>query len=364
MFAALLAGTARRSPRRRWPSWRSTRGSSPATLTLTWVVVAFVVSALVYWGATYVQTYLVGWVGQRVLQDLRIQLAHLQLLSVGFYSRRQARAGLTPDQRRQALDQLVSDGVATLFGSTLMLIGTVVILILLDLELALLTFLVFPVLALGSLAFRIVSANAHRHAREGRGHHRVPAGDTVGHPRRAHLRPGAATPRALRRAQRGQLRREHEDRLPQCVVLPGGRAAVGFRDRGILLYGGMQTINGEVTIGVLVAFIAALNNFFDPIQSLSQFYTTYQAGWRSTRSSSCSTRSPSCATARRRRARPDPRRDRLRARDVLLRLRGDALTTSTCMSRPARRSRWWAPRSRQVDLRQARRRFYDPTEGA
>ena len=47
---------------------------------------------------------------------------------------------------------------------------------------------------------------------------------------------------------------------------------------GILLYGGYQAIEGEVTVGVLVAFIAALNNFFDPIQSLSQFYTTYQAG--------------------------------------------------------------------------------------
>ena len=47
---------------------------------------------------------------------------------------------------------------------------------------------------------------------------------------------------------------------------------------GILLYGGMQAIEGDVTVGVLVAFVAALNNFFDPIQSLSQFYTTYQAG--------------------------------------------------------------------------------------
>src|SRR6185503_975814 len=52
----------------------------------------------------------------------------------------------------------------------------------------------------------------------------------------------------------------------------------GLATAGILLYGGVQAINGEVTVGVLVAFIAALNNFFDPIQSLSQFYTTYQAG--------------------------------------------------------------------------------------
>ena len=55
------------------------------------VVVAFVASALVYWGATYAQTYLVGWVGQRALQDLRLQIfRHLQTLSVGFYSRTQA----------------------------------------------------------------------------------------------------------------------------------------------------------------------------------------------------------------------------------------------------------------------------------
>src|ERR1700755_315741 len=44
------------------------------------------------------------------------------------------------------------------------------------------------------------------------------------------------------------------------------------------MYGGVQAINGDITIGVLVAFLAALNNFFDPIQQLSQLYTTYQAG--------------------------------------------------------------------------------------
>jgi len=55
------------------------------------IVIAFVVSALLYGIATYIQTYLVGWVGQRALQDLRLQLfAHLQTLSIGFYSRNRA----------------------------------------------------------------------------------------------------------------------------------------------------------------------------------------------------------------------------------------------------------------------------------
>jgi ATP-binding cassette subfamily B protein len=47
---------------------------------------------------------------------------------------------------------------------------------------------------------------------------------------------------------------------------------------GILVYGGLQVINGDMTIGVVAGFLFALNNFFDPIQQLSQLYTTYQQG--------------------------------------------------------------------------------------
>ena len=46
----------------------------------------------------------------------------------------------------------------------------------------------------------------------------------------------------------------------------------------ILIYGGNQVIEGAVTIGVLASFVFYLQSFFDPIQSLSQLYTTYQAG--------------------------------------------------------------------------------------
>jgi len=47
---------------------------------------------------------------------------------------------------------------------------------------------------------------------------------------------------------------------------------------GILLYGGFQVIDGNISSGVVIAFVLALNGFFDPIQQLSQVYTTYQSG--------------------------------------------------------------------------------------
>ena len=282
MFAALLASTAAALAPPPLAKLAIDEGIVPGDLTtLTWVVVGFLVSALVYWAATYVQTYLVGWVGQRVLQDLRIQLfAHLQTLSVGFYSRRQAGvliSRVTNDV--QALDQLVSDGVVTLFGSTLTLVGTAVILLVLDVELALLTFLVFPLLALGSLAFRIVSANAYRATREKVAAITAYLQETLSGIRV--VRTFAQEPRHLERFD--ELNEENYDANMKTVYLnasyfPAVELLSAFATAAILLYGGVQAINGDVTVGVLVAFIAALNNFFDPIQSLSQFYTTYQAG--------------------------------------------------------------------------------------
>ncbi len=46
----------------------------------------------------------------------------------------------------------------------------------------------------------------------------------------------------------------------------------------ILLYGGYQAIDGNIQVGILVAFVGYLNAFFDPIQQISQLYTTYQQG--------------------------------------------------------------------------------------
>src|SRR3712207_6063007 len=212
---------------------------------LTWIVIAFLLSALIYWGATYAQTYLTGWVGQRVLQDLRIQLfAHLQTLSVGFYSRRQAGvliSRLTNDV--QALDQLVSDGVVTLFGSTLTLIGTAGILIVLDFELALLTFLVFPVLGIGSFLFRVISAEAYRLTRE-----KVAAITAYLQETLSGIRVVRSFAQEERHLQRfAELNEENRGANMRTVHLnaayfPGVELLSALVTAGIVVYGGLQAL--------------------------------------------------------------------------------------------------------------------------
>jgi ABC-type multidrug transport system fused ATPase/permease subunit len=249
--------------------------------TLNLVVLAFIASALVFWGASYAQTYLVGWVGQRALQDLRLRIfRHLQSQPVGFYERRQAGqliSRMTNDV--QALDSLVTDSVVTLFQSSLTLIGTIVILALFDLRLALLTFLIFPVMAAGSAVFRVISADAYARTRE-----------TIG-AITAYLQESLSGIRIVRsfgqEPQHARRFRELNERNREAnmttvylnaAYFPAVELLSALATVGILVYGGLQVIHGDMTIGVLAGFLFALNNFFDPIQQLSQLYTTYQQG--------------------------------------------------------------------------------------
>ena len=282
MFVALVAATAAALAPAPLAKFAIDDGIKKGNIgTLNLVVIAFVASALVVWGATYVQTYLVGWVGQRALQDLRQRIfEHLQSQPIGFYERRQAGAlisRMTNDV--QALDQLVSEGVVTLFTSSLTLVGTVAILAWLDLELAALTFLIFPVMALGSLAFRVVSADAYKRTRETIGSITSYLQESLSGIRI--LRSFGQEPQHVERFR--QLNDANRDANMTTVNLnaayfPAVELVSALATVGILLYGGSQVIDGNISSGVVIAFVLALNGFFDPIQQLSQVYTTYQSG--------------------------------------------------------------------------------------
>jgi ABC-type multidrug transport system fused ATPase/permease subunit len=245
------------------------------------VVVGFLASAVIYGLATYAQTYLVAWVGQRALQDLRVKLfAHLQSLSIGFYSRN--RAGVLISRMTndvEALDQLVEDGLATLIQSSLTLIGVVVILLVLDFHLALLTFIALPLLALGAFAFRIASGDAYRLTREKIASITGYLQETLS---------GIRVVRAFGQ-ERQHVRRfrelNDENRNANMTTVrlnaayfPAVELLSALVTVEILVIGGVEVINGHTSTGVVFAFVAALNNFFDPIQQLSQLYTTYQSG--------------------------------------------------------------------------------------
>ncbi len=249
--------------------------------TLVLVVAAFIVSALLVWLMTYIQTYLVGWVGQRALADLRIRLfTHLQSQPIGFYESRPAGvliSRITNDV--EALESLVTDSVVTLFQSGLTLVGAIAVLLYLDVKLALLTFCILPLIGAGSVWFRLTSAGAFRRTRETIGSITAYLQETLSGIRV--VRSFGQEPRHL--ARFAELNEDNCEANMVTVRLnaayfPAVEMLSGVAVALIVLYGGYQAISGHITAGTVVAFVATLSYLIEPIQQLSQLYTTYQSG--------------------------------------------------------------------------------------
>jgi ATP-binding cassette subfamily B protein len=282
MFAGLLAATAAGLAPPYLAGQAVDAGIQTGDVTaLELIVAAFVAVSIVYAAATYLQTYMVGWVGTRVLQNLRQRVfAHLQSMSIGFFTRRSPGvliSRMTNDI--EALNQLVTDGVVTMFSSTLTLVGVVAIMLFLDVELALVTFLTFPLLLIASVVFRIVSQGTYRMTRE-----RIAA--ITGY-----LQETLSGVRVVRSF--GQETR-HVDAMTDlneqnrainmksvylnASYFPAVELLAAMATATILVYGGSQAIDGAIQIGVIISFVGYLTVFFEPIQQLSQLYTTYQQG--------------------------------------------------------------------------------------
>src|SRR5437588_1892401 len=245
---------------------------------LWWIVGAFLLAGLLNWGMSYVQTYLTGWVGERILADLRNELFnHLQRLSLGFYERNRAGvliSRLTNDV--EAIDQLVTDGVTSLVQSTLTLAGTAVLLFVLDWRLALATCAVIPAMSVATILFRIHSARAYAAVRERLGLVTATLAEDIS---------GMRVVQAFTREERAYanfrtIAGHYREANMRTVVLNGlyfpfvdllSSVALAV----VLGYGGHLYFGGTLTLGTLFAFMLYVQNFFDPVQQLSQLYNTF-----------------------------------------------------------------------------------------
>ena len=242
------------------------------------VVAAFLVAGVLNWATSSAQTYFTGWTGERILADLRNMLfRHLQRLSLGFYERNRAGviiSRLTNDV--EALDQLVTDGVTSLFQNSLILVGSAAILFALDWQLALATLAVFPLMAIATALFRLVSSRAYRAVRERLGLVTATLAEDI-----AGIRVVQAFSRQPANERAFREVNDHYRAANQRTVVTNGLyfPFVDFLSAVatavVFGYGGYRVFGGSLTVGTLFAFTFYLQNFFDPVQQLSQLYGTF-----------------------------------------------------------------------------------------
>lgn len=244
----------------------------------------YLAALLVEFVIEYGQTFLTAYVGQRVMYDLRMQIfEHLQRLSISYFDRNpvgRLMTRVTSDV--ETLNELFSSGVVTVFGDVFTLLAIMTMMLAIDWQLALVTFSVIPLVWLTASIFRKRVREAFRDIRL-----RLARLNAYLQERLSGMRVVQLFGRERDSAARfAQLNREHLDAHLRSITIyavffPVVEVLTAVAMALLLYYGGLRTVSGSLTVGVLAAFIQLTRRFFQPLQDLSEKFNLLQSAMAS-----------------------------------------------------------------------------------
>lgn len=237
------------------------------------LVIVQAVSRLIFLNAA-------GRIGQRVLLELRRRLfRHFGRLDVAFHDRyTSGRVVSRSTNDVEAIQEMLETGFDSLVTAVLTLVGTSVLLVVLDVRLGLTCLAALPFLVVLVRWFARESANTYRAVRESAALVIVQFVETM---------TGIKAVQAYRREPRNQqifdavadtYRADNERSFRLLAIFMPGVKLVGNIITGVvLLYGGYRVLHEQMTLGTLAAFLLYLRMFFEPMQEISQFFNTFQS---------------------------------------------------------------------------------------
>jgi ATP-binding cassette subfamily B protein len=244
------------------------------------VAALFLLALVLAFGVRFLQTYIMQMTGQRIMQDMRREIfSHLQRLHVGYFDRNpvgRLMTRVTTDV--DAVNELFTSGVVTVFGDLFSLVGIMGVMLALDFRLALVTFAVIPLFFLLTDWFRRGARQSFRETRKWVARINAFLQENLS---------GMAVVQLYRREARNReafagINRRHYDANMQAifyyaVFYPVIELLAALATALILLYGGGQVLSAGLTLGVLVAFIQYSERFWRPISDLSEKFNVLQA---------------------------------------------------------------------------------------
>src|SRR5256712_1495850 len=235
-------------------------------------------------GLRFAQTLLTTWVGQRAMYDLRLELfRHLQFLSLSFFDRNPVGRLMTRITNDiDALTDMVTRGVVSIFGDVAMLVLISIAMLLLDWRLALLTFVSLPILTAITAYFRGMMRESFRSIRIRLARVNVFLNETLSGMaiiqlftrERQTFDQFDVLNRDLLQANQGQVR-------AMSVFQPTVNFTRAATTAALFVVGASWIQQSSLSLGTLVAFWQLLNQFFQPILDLSEKYNIMQAAMAS-----------------------------------------------------------------------------------
>ncbi|MSQ30461.1 MAG: ABC transporter ATP-binding protein [Dehalococcoidia bacterium] len=252
------------------------RGDLPGLSRMVFGLVGLVA---ISWMFHYLQQTQTGYIGHRILYRLRTEMfGHIQKLSLSFIDRHEVgriMSRVTSDVT--ALQELLTTGSLTILSDIIVLFIVVAVLIQRDVELALVTFASMPILVGVMIVWQRRARMAFVEVRQTISTVNATLNENVSGVRviQSLSREGENARRFDIINQRNLRANVSAGRL-SAAVLPIVEGVVALSTGLVLLVGGMRVAQGEVTIGVVTAFVLYISRFFDPVRDLVLQYTQIQ----------------------------------------------------------------------------------------
>ncbi len=236
-------------------------------------------TVLVQWVAQTGETRMTGRTGERVLYALRLKIfAQLQRLGLDYYEREltgRIMTRMTTDV--DALSTFLQTGLVTAFVSVVTFFGIMVVLLVIDVQLALVVFATLPPLVVATFFFRRASVKAYELARERVSSVNADLQESVA---------GLRIVQAFGRERDGRRRfteRSESYRRARIrgqwlisVYFPFVQLLSAVAAASVLIAGAHRIEAATLTTGALVAYLLYIDLFFAPVQQLSQVFDGYQ----------------------------------------------------------------------------------------
>jgi ATP-binding cassette subfamily B protein len=248
------------------------------------LALAFLGTVIVGFALEYVEALVTTWLGQSVMYDLRKEIfAKLQRADLKFYDKTpigRLMTRITNDV--ETLNELFSSGVVTVFGDLFTLVFILAAMLGMNWRLALVTFSVLPLVFITVFVFRAKIRDAYREIRV-----RLARVNAFMHERFTGIRVVQLFNRE--RADAAKLGELNDDHLQAhlrsityyALFFPLMEFFTALALALIVWFGGVRSLEGTITVGVIAAFLQYARRFFQPIQDLSEKYNLLQSAMAS-----------------------------------------------------------------------------------
>ncbi|HEX9971857.1 MAG TPA: ABC transporter ATP-binding protein [bacterium] len=248
------------------------------------IVMIYLGVQIFQFGFKIARTYLMQWIGQKVVFDIRMEIfRHLQRLSLAFFDRNPVGrlvTRVTTDV--EALSEWFSAGVVSVFGDVFLLVGIIVVMISVNWKLALITFSVIPILAYIVFFVRKKIREAYRDIRVRIARINAYLQENLS---------GMMVVQIFNREKKNfhkfdELNGSHLEAHLRSIFYysifwPSVDLIESIALALIIWFGAMFKYQGVVTFGILVLFIEYSKRFFRPISDLTDKYNILQSAMAS-----------------------------------------------------------------------------------